>query len=130
MSFINDNNILLSQKSLDYLWEKMRITSENIANNDTPGYKAKITRFEDELNKNLEIFRNQPNPKKSQIRKAINESRIRVDVSEEESNRLDGNNVNVDVEQIELARAQLQYQYQIMQLNGQLNRIRSAIGKR
>lgn len=129
MSWIDNNNILLSQKSLDYLWEKQRIISENIANNDTPGYKAKVISFEDELNTNLNTFANRFNPKREDIRQAILESKIRVDVSSEESNRLDGNNVNVDVEEIELARAELQYQYQIYQINDQFNRIRSVIGK-
>ncbi|WP_246213186.1 flagellar basal body rod protein FlgB [Aminipila butyrica] len=129
MSWIDNNNILLSQKSLDYLWEKQRIISENIANNDTPGYKAKMISFEDELNSNLNTFANRLNPKREDIRQAILESKMRVDVSSEESSRLDGNNVNVDVEEIELARAELQYQYQIYQINDQFSRIRSAIGK-
>lgn len=131
MSWIdNNNNILLSQKSLDYLWEKQRIISENIANSDTPGYKAKEISFEDQLSKNLDKFRNQESPKKSEIREAILDTKITIDTSDEESTRLDGNNVNVDVEQVELARAQLQYQYQIYQINDQFNRLRSALGKR
>lgn len=131
MSWIdNNNNILLSQKSLDYLWEKQRIISENIANNDTPGYKAKEITFEDQLIRNLDKFRNQERPKKAEIREAIMDTKITVDTSDEESNRLDGNNVNLDVEEVELARAQLQYQYQVYQINDQFNRLRSAIGKK
>nr|WP_315024598.1 flagellar basal body rod protein FlgB [uncultured Aminipila sp.] len=129
MSWIDNNNITLSQKSLDYLWEKQRIISENIANNDTPGYKAKTISFEAELSSQLDKFKNQKNPGKDDIRKAILGSKMKVDVSEEESNRLDGNNVNLDVEQIELGRAQLQYQYQVFQINDQFSRIKSAIGK-
>lgn len=131
MSWIDsNNNILMSQKSLDYLWEKQRIISENVANNDTPGYKAKIVSFEDELNSNLDKFRGQKMPKKSEIRDAILSSGMKVDVSEEESVRLDGNNVNLDVEQIELGRAQLQYQFQIYQINDQFTRLRTAITRR
>lgn len=129
MSWIGNNNILLSQKSLDYLWEKQRIISENIANNDTPGYKAKTISFEDQLKSNLEQFSNRPGASKNDIRKAILGSNMKIDVSNEESNRLDGNNVNLDVEEVELNRAQLQYQYQIFQINDQFSRIRSAIGK-
>lgn len=129
MSWIDNNNMRLSQKSLDFLWEKQRIISENIANNDTPGYKAKVITFEEELEKNLRKFQNQPHPKKAEIAKAINDSKIRVDVSPEEGNRLDGNNVNVDVEEVELARTQLQYQFQISQITDQFTRLRTAIGK-
>lgn len=130
MGWLDNNSIALSNKSLDYLWEKQKIISENIANNDTPGYKAKTISFEDELNSNLETFRNRKSFKNLDIQKAISDSKIRVDVTKEESVRLDGNNVNLDTEQVELSRAQLQYQYQIYQINDQFNRIRTAIGKR
>ncbi|WP_230974993.1 flagellar basal body rod protein FlgB [Aminipila luticellarii] len=130
MSWLDsNNNILLSQKSLDYLWEKQRIISENIANNETPGYKAKTISFEDELNANLDKFSNRKDTTKEDVRDAILDSKIRVDVSKEESNRLDGNNVNLDVEEVELNRAQLQYMYQVYQINDQFTRIRTAIGK-
>lgn len=129
MSWIDNNNILLSQKSLDYLWEKQRIISENIANIDTPGYKSKQLKFEDELSNKLNKFKTIENPKASDIKDAILDTNAKVSVSSEESNRLDGNNVNLDVEQVELSRAQLQYQYQIFQINDQFSRIRSAIGK-
>ena len=126
MSFIDNNNIRLSMKSLDYLWEKQRIASENIANNDTPGYKAKILKFEDELDKKLDIFRIAKMPNRKKIQKAIEESNMRVETSKAESTRMDGNNV----EQIELARAQLQYQFQIAQINDQFARLRTVLGKR
>lgn len=129
MSWIDNNNILLSQKSLDYLWEKQRIISENIANIDTPGYKAKQLKFEEELSNKLNKFKTIENPKANDIKDAILDTNAKVSVSSEESNRLDGNNVNLDVEQVELSRAQLQYQYQIFQINDQFSRIRSAIGK-
>ena len=130
MSFIDNNNIRLSQKSLDYLWEKQRIASENIANADTPGYKAKILKFEDELDKKLDLFRIAKRPNRKQIQKAIEETHMRVETSKEESTRMDANNVNTDVEQIELARAQLQYQFQIYQINDQFARLRTVLGKR
>lgn len=129
MSWIDNNNMLLSQKSLDYLWEKQRVISDNIANADTPGYKAKEISFEEELNSKLSKFRNSRSPNASDIKDAILDSKISIDVSEEESNRLDGNNVNLDVEQIELSRAQLQYQYQVFQINDQFSRIKSSIGR-
>lgn len=130
MSWIDNNNIRLAQKSLDYLWQKQRIVSENIANNDTPGYKAKILKFEDELDKKLDLFRIQKMPSRRKIREAIDSTHMRVETSKAESMRMDGNNVNVDVEQIELARAQLQYQFQINQINDQFARLRTVLGKR
>ena len=47
MNDIFGNNILVGRRSLDYLWTKMAASLENIANVDTPGYKAKYVTFED-----------------------------------------------------------------------------------
>ena len=40
------NSISMAEKSLDFLWAKQQIISYNIANVDTPGYKAKYVTFE------------------------------------------------------------------------------------
>jgi len=111
------------QKSLDYVWQKQRITTENIANAETPGYKAKYVTFEDELKRSLEGT----DGSRSRVREAIDSAKIRVGVSKEETMRLDGNNVNIDVENIELARTQIQYEYLLKQINDQFTRIRMVL---
>ncbi len=45
----------------------------------------------------------------------------------DESSRLDGNNVNMDVEQVELASSYIQFQMAINDINGEFNRLRSAM---
>ena len=65
--------------------------------------------------------------KKSDIREAIRDSRMRIKQSAEESIRADGNNVNLDVEQIEVARNTYQYQFALRQISDQLMRLRTAI---
>ena len=37
MNRIFGNSMMLSQKSLDYLWKKESVTLTNIANSETPG---------------------------------------------------------------------------------------------
>lgn len=123
MDLITNNAMLLLEKSLDYTWQKQRITSENIAHAETPGYKAKYLTFEEELKKSLRSARGS----RSQVREAINSTKIRVNVSDDESLKLDGNNVNADAENIELARAQIQYEYLLQQMNDQFTRLKTVI---
>ena len=53
-SISTDNSIALMQKSLDALWLRQQAISDNIANQDTPGYKNKTVTFEGLLQKILE----------------------------------------------------------------------------
>ena len=41
------NTISMANKSLDYLWWKMEVVQNNLANVDTPGYKKKDVSFEE-----------------------------------------------------------------------------------
>lgn len=49
MKLIDDNHSQLLNRAMDALTMRQRITSANIANLDTPGYKKLDVRFEDEL---------------------------------------------------------------------------------
>lgn len=124
MSAIFGNTLSLAESSLDHLWSRQRITLNNIANNDTPGYKAKYVTFEDELRKRLTAARSGTS---QDVSSAIRGSRFYVHNTRDESARMDGNNVNVDVENVELVRATLQYQYEISVFNGDINRLRSVL---
>ena len=43
----------MANKSLDYLWKKMEVVQNNLANVDTPGYKKKDISFEEVFDKRL-----------------------------------------------------------------------------
>jgi len=118
------NTLLATEKMADYLWQKQQVTLNNIANVSTPGYKAQYVTFQDELKRKLE-FANNSNA--SKIREEIIDSPILVHTKNNESNRLDGNNVNMDVEQVELASTTIQYKMAISSINDELMRIKSAI---
>ena len=123
MNRIFGNSIMLSEKSLDYLWKKESVTLTNIANSETPGYKAKYVTFED-------IYRNKllaASGNRRDISEAIDRSRWTVQESQTESTRVDGNNVVADTEQAELVRTALQYQYVIQSLNSDLTRLSTVI---
>ena len=80
--------------------------------------------FEDVLKRNLERVRNGSS---SDIRKAIGNTRGVIHTTEQESVRLDGNNVQIEAEYLEQARVQLQYEYQLKLLNSELSQLRTAI---
>ena len=47
------NTMSMANKSLDYLWKKMEVVQNNLANVDTPGYKKKDVSFEEVFDKRL-----------------------------------------------------------------------------
>ena len=49
MAGIYGNGIALTERVLDNLWTRQTVTLNNIANNDTPGFKSQFVTFEEEL---------------------------------------------------------------------------------
>ena len=127
MDWLNDNSILLAQKALDVSWVKQKTALDNIANVDTPGYKAKYVLFEDELRRKLSRYDSRESFRSGDIREAIRSSRMQIKQKDEESIRADGNNVNLDVEELEVVRNTYQYQYALRQISDQFSRLRVAI---
>lgn len=118
------NSIDVAQKSLDYLWKKQGVIADNISNQDTPGYKSKYVTFEDELKRSLSKVQTGT---KDEYYNAINDTEFKINTTENQSARLDGNNVNTDAEYVELARTSIQYQYSVRAMSDEFARIRSAI---
>ena len=46
MSFLTSNSQLLLEKSMGFLWTKQAAILDNIANAETPNYKAKVVTVE------------------------------------------------------------------------------------
>lgn len=110
---------------MQYLWGKQQITLQNLANVDTPGYKSKYVTFEDEFRsrlKNAALTRDD-----EKIADVIKDSKFIVHNTEDESARLDENNVDADVESVELSRATLQYMYTAQTITSDIARLRSVI---
>ena len=119
------NNIALASKSMEYLWGKQQITLQNLANVDTPGYKSKYVTFEDVFRTRLEQAAMSRDDEK--IAEAIEDSRLVVHDTGDESARLDENNVDADVESVELTRATLQYMYTAQAITSDIARLRTVI---
>lgn len=119
------NSISMAEKSLDFLWAKQQVISNNIANVDTPGYKAKYVTFEETFKNKLKAASDTGNP--DLISDAIEQSHWEINDTDNETMRLDGNNVNADSELIEMTRTALQYQYMLHSVNSDITRMRTVI---
>lgn len=126
MSQIYGNGVALTEKVLDYLWQRQTVSLNNIANDDTPGFKSQYISFEEELNKRIkDASKTKYHPKRN-VYEAINSTRSRLNTTWNESSRLDGNNVDVDQEQVEIVRTAYEYQFILSSLNNDLTRLRNA----
>ena len=119
------NTMPMSAKSLDFLWTKQKVISNNIANVDTPGFKSKYVTFEDAFRSRLEAASH--SGEKEAMPRAINNAGWVVHNTNDETARADGNNVQLDVEMMEMTRTALQYQYLLNSFNGDVQRYTTAI---
>jgi flagellar basal-body rod protein FlgB len=126
MKITESTNLNLLNKSLDGLWLRQQITMENIANYSTPGYKSKFVDFENILKANLNhIDKNT----RAEINEEIDSSNIIIQENENQSLRLDENNVDLEKENLQLAKTQLQYMYTITEINSYFSKLKSVISE-
>lgn len=101
------------KKALDFQSMRHTIISSNIANVDTPGYKAVDIEFEKELRSAIgsedRLSMKPTHPKHIGGREKDFEGIRPKIVSERGVSRLDGNNVDIDKEMTKLAENQLMY---------------------
>lgn len=127
MSGLYGNGVSLTERVLDYLWGREMITMNNIANAETPGFKAQYMTFEDELYKKIQNADDGTGQRtRNAISEAIENSKADVWTTARESTRLDGNNVDMDQEQVELVRTAYEYQQISYSINSELARLRAA----
>jgi flagellar basal-body rod protein FlgB len=111
------------ERSLDAVWLRQQVISNNIANAATPGYKSQRVEFEDLLEKQIQKNGTDEND----VQKALDHVEPRIVSDENTTAQEDGNNVDLDYENIEMARAQMQYNYLTNSLNAQINRLKYVI---
>lgn len=125
MDYFSSNSMILMEKSMNYLWTKQAAISDNIANAETPGYKAKLVTFEDNLREKLEQALRSNTPRRN-TRQVLSEAEISV-IRPEESTRLDDNGVNVTEQMVELVRNAYQLQYVMNSISTDLATLRTAV---
>jgi len=115
--FSTNDSIAAMQKSLDALWLRQQVISDNIANQDTPGYKSKTVSFEELLLKTLS------SPGESPFEERVLALKPKVKQDNSLSMGEDDNSVDADAENIALVRTQLQYQAMAQALSGEISRM-------
>lgn len=123
-----DNTFNLVEQSLAYANAKNRTISANVANVDTPHYKAKDVTFDQTLNETM----NQSFDTKRTHMKHIpfnNEQKVPYKVMTKHQTSYDhsGNNVDIDKEMSELAKNQIYYQGLVDRMNGKFNNLQTVI---
>jgi len=103
------------QRYLDLASDQMKLTAENMANVDTPGYKTQGFDFAGEFSKALHSNTASAAP-------AVTASNV-----DGLTARPDGNNVSLDREGMQMAKAQLEFRTGISLLRNEYSRIMSAI---
>ena len=132
LNFLDTPNFALMRKELDVLWQRESVITENIANIDTPNYKAKRLLFETILEdklQNMRKFGNFGKVNKNEVMNVINSAEPKIVTDKRTEARADGNNVDIDSENVELARVKIQYDYMIRKITDEYNLLKKAINE-
>lgn len=120
------------QKALDGTWQRQKATSNNIANSETPGYKAVKVNFEDSLKAEINKLKTTSTGSstafldKMESIESIENSKISV-YEGATSSRLDENNVDLESENIDMSKSVLQYYYLVRGFSDSYSRLKYAI---
>lgn len=128
MGLISDRVDLLLKKAMDGLSLRQQVISNNIANVDTPGFKAARVSFEANLRRalqsgtalsltdprHMEPPEYQPNPSVQVVNTV---------------GRTDGNNVDIDLEMTQLAETSIRYSALVEVLGKRLAALRTVINE-
>ncbi|WP_099158091.1 flagellar basal body rod protein FlgB [Virgibacillus ndiopensis] len=117
------------EKSLDYATAKNRTISNNIANVDTPNYKAKDVVFKNVLNDAISssIEAKRTNTKHIAFDNESMQHSYRIISKNNTMYNHNGNNVDVDKEMSELAKNQIYYQGLVDRINGKFSSLQTVI---
>lgn len=122
----------LYQKALDGTWQRQKATSNNIANSETPGYKAIKVNFEDSLKAEISKLQTTSNSSstgfldKMESIQSIKDANISV-YEGATSSRLDENNVDLESENIDMSKSVLQYYYLVRGVSDSHSRLKYAV---
>ena len=110
--FYDSSKFKVLEAGVQLSWMQQKLSTQNIANIETPGYKAKSLTFDGVLSAVND------NPNASEIRQ------INASVSTDDSLSLqpDGNNVNLEAESVSLYKAYAQYSTLLGRISGEFNK--------
>ncbi|MDP4169548.1 MAG: flagellar basal body rod protein FlgB [Bacillota bacterium] len=122
------SNISTLERALDYSSLKQKVISQNIANVDTPNYKAKDVSFKDVFQNELDMtFKtNRTDSRHLDFSTGTSQSPAIVTEQNVQYNN-NGNSVDMDKEMADLATNQIYYNAMIERVNGQFSTLQSVI---
>lgn len=126
MDFLTSNSQLLLEKSMGFLWTKQAAILDNIANAETPNYKAKVVTFEDSIRSKLEAAASSRTGAGKAVRDVLEDSELTVFEAHEQT-RMDDNGVNVTDQMVEMIRNAYQQQYVYQAVNKHYSILRMAV---
>lgn len=124
---LESNNMLMLEKSMNFLWAKQAAHMDNVANAETPGYKVKTVTFEEEFDAHLRAADGQGTYTRKAMRSAIENSDWSV-WEDDEVVRMDENGVDTTEQMVEMVRNAYQIQYVMQSISSDMARINTAIG--
>lgn len=128
MDLLASNSQLLLEKSMGFLWTKQAAILDNIANAETPNYKAKLVTFEEAIRGQVEQTLTKDRKPGRRTREVLEEAETAVSVVEpQEVTRTDDNGVSVTDQMVELARNAYQTQYVMQCISNNLSLLRTAV---
>ena len=126
MDILTSNSALLLEKSVGFLWTKQAAILDNIANAETPNYKAKVVTFEESIRSRLERAAASPGEAEEPVRDILEDPEVTVFEAQEQT-RMDDNGVNTTEQMVELIRNAYQQQYVYQAINKHYAILRMAV---
>ncbi|WP_228275577.1 flagellar basal body rod protein FlgB [Gracilibacillus oryzae] len=122
------NTIQALEQSIHYSSTKNQTIANNIANVDTPNYKAKNVVFKEILNEELgHNFQAKRTNERHIVFGNDNTKNYNIVTNNSTTYNHNGNNVDIDKEMSELAKNQIYYQAVVDRLNGKFNSLKTVI---
>lgn len=126
MDILTSNSALLLEKSVGFLWTKQAAILDNIANAETPNYKAKVVTFEESIRRRLEQAAASPGSAEESVRDILEDPEVTVFEAQEQK-RMDDNGVDTTEQMVELIRNAYQQQYVYQAINKHYSILRMAV---
>lgn len=126
MDFLRSNSMVMMERSMDFLWTKQAAIMDNIANAETPNYKAKVVTFEQNLTQKLQQAATVGKRSRENVRQVLENADFAVyDI--DEAKRMDDNGVDATEQMVEMVRNAYQQQYLYNAINKSYSILRMAV---
>lgn len=120
---LDDAYLGIMNKTLDGLWTRQEVISDNLANFETPNYKRKTVSFEESLQNAI-----LSTEETDHTYEDIYNSPIWFG-EDNETVRLDGNSVDLEQEQLSMIKTTYQYMYTQRLMSDYFSRLSTAINE-